>query len=338
MAFSLRHSRYPAVFFGLIVLGVFFTFGLLFWGSKQSFSSLPGGTSHIASGEEDSFRILDQATGTILTVPDREFLTGGLICEMSLSCEEEALKAQVVACYTYYGRLREQRRISGGEEADFSCNTEEFLTYTTQAQRRARWGDSFDTYEEKASAIVDAVYGQELVTPSGEKVCACFFAISSGQTDNAADIWGGEEACLQAVASPGDAYAPGYMTTVTYSASELYKALHQAFPKADLSASSPLSDVTITSRSAAGTILQADVGSVSCTGSELRMALSLRSAHFTWTLSEDGGATFTVRGWGHNVGMSQEGACALARCGLSYREILAWYYPGSRLVEKSSAS
>ena len=180
MAFSLRHSRYPAVFFGLIVLGVFFTFGLLFWGSKQSFSSLPGGTSHIASGEEDSFRILDQATGTILTVPDREFLTGGLICEMSLSCEEEALKAQVVACYTYYGRLREQRRISGGEEADFSCNTEEFLTYTTQAQRRARWGDSFDTYEEKASAIVDAVYGQELVTPSGEKVCACFFAISSG--------------------------------------------------------------------------------------------------------------------------------------------------------------
>ena len=49
MAFSLRHSRYPAVFFGLIVLGVFFTFGLLFWGSKQSFSSLPGGTSHIAS-------------------------------------------------------------------------------------------------------------------------------------------------------------------------------------------------------------------------------------------------------------------------------------------------
>ncbi len=158
---------------------------------------------------------------------------------MSLSCEEEALKAQVVACYTYYGRLREQRRISGGEEADFSCNTEEFLTYTTQAQRRARWGDSFDTIRRKSVRHCRRRLRSGISDPTGEKVCACFFAISSGQTDNAADIWGGEEACLQAVASPGDAYAPGYMTTVTYSATELYKALHQAFPKAKLSTSSP---------------------------------------------------------------------------------------------------
>ena len=332
MAFSLHRPLRPALLLGRFLLGIFFTFWLLVSGNSIPAPSSQKENSGLSAGEEDSFRILDQATGDILTVPDREFLTGGLICEMALSCEEEALKAQVVACYTYYGRLREKRRASGDGEPDFSCNTEEFLTYTTQEKRRERWGDSFSEYEAKASAIVDAVYGQELLTPEGEKVCACFFAISSGQTDNATDIWGGEEDCLQAVASPGDLYAPGYMTTVSFSSDQLYKALQKAFPKAKLSADSPISAITITSRSAAGTILQADVGGVSCTGSELRMALSLRSANFTWTAAQQDDTTFTVRGWGHNVGMSQEGACALARCGLSYQEILSWYYPGSQLV------
>lgn len=41
-----------------------------------------------------------------------------------------------------------------------------------------------------------------------------------------------------------------------------------------------------------------------------------------------GGFTFTGSGWGHNVGMSQWGACAMAEQGLSYRDILQFYYTG----------
>ena len=68
-----------------------------------------------------------------------------------------------------------------------------------------------------------------------------------------------------------------------------------------------------------------------CTGSQLRIALGLRSAHFSFETGEDDTVVFTVKGWGHNVGMSQTGACAMARCHMSYQEILAWYYPGSTL-------
>jgi stage II sporulation protein D len=37
---------------------------------------------------------------------------------------------------------------------------------------------------------------------------------------------------------------------------------------------------------------------------------------------------FLGRGWGHGVGMCQNGAYGLALAGLTYREILATYYNG----------
>ena len=38
--------------------------------------------------------------------------------------------------------------------------------------------------------------------------------------------------------------------------------------------------------------------------------------------------TFSVTGYGHGVGMSQYGANALAKQGMTCEEILKWYYTG----------
>jgi stage II sporulation protein D len=47
---------------------------------------------------------------------------------------------------------------------------------------------------------------------------------------------------------------------------------------------------------------------------------------------------FTGRGWGHGVGMSQWGAEGFARHGRSYEQILAHYYPGTRLERRPEAT
>lgn len=49
------------------------------------------------------------------------------------------------------------------------------------------------------------------------------------------------------------------------------------------------------------------------------------------TVNADNTFTFTGSGWGHNVGMSQWGAFAMAEQGYTYRDILQFYYTGITL-------
>ncbi|MCH8496606.1 MAG: SpoIID/LytB domain-containing protein [Balneolales bacterium] len=57
----------------------------------------------------------------------------------------------------------------------------------------------------------------------------------------------------------------------------------------------------------------------------------LRSSAFTWTQT-DSSFVFKGAGWGHGVGMCQSGAVARAISGIQHDDILAHYFPGTRLV------
>ena len=46
------------------------------------------------------------------------------------------------------------------------------------------------------------------------------------------------------------------------------------------------------------------------------------------TTAVNGSITFEGRGWGHNLGMSQFGAKAMAEQGFTYQQILQFYYTG----------
>ena len=46
----------------------------------------------------------------------------------------------------------------------------------------------------------------------------------------------------------------------------------------------------------------------------------------------DGTFIVTGRGWGHNVGMSQWGANAMAKQGFDYEDIITFYYPGVKVT------
>jgi stage II sporulation protein D len=67
----------------------------------------------------------------------------------------------------------------------------------------------------------------------------------------------------------------------------------------------------------------------------LRSALGvdrLRSTRFNVRLRGDD-LVFEGLGWGHGVGLSQEGAHVLAQRGWTYARILQHYYPGTRLAQ-----
>ncbi|MCC8110760.1 MAG: hypothetical protein LIO74_03800 [Ruminococcus sp.] len=82
----------------------------------------------------------------------------------------------------------------------------------------------------------------------------------------------------------------------------------------------------------AETVLDVTVAGQVLTWQQLRSVLSLRSAAFTVEYDENSDTfTFSTKGYGHGVGMSQYGANAMAKSGSTWEEILLYYYPGTTI-------
>lgn len=277
------------------------------------------------------FKILDEPTGEVLTVDDKEFLYGAVATEMSPESPIEALKAQAVSAYTYYSRLRTQQKEKPDASlkgADFSADISGWKLYTTKAEMQKRWGGKFDTYYQTLEKVADAVYGQTL-QEDGQLICATYYAISSGNTEAAKDIWGGDYSYLVPVSSPGDLYASGYSTTVALAPQQVQQASQKQW---GISLNGdPSKWFGKAERTSSGSVKNQTLGGKTVKGGEVRTAFGLRSANYTVTYANDK-FTFSVKGYGHGVGMSQAGAEYMARHGSDYKQILEWYYPGAKLV------
>ena len=66
-------------------------------------------------------------------------------------------------------------------------------------------------------------------------------------------------------------------------------------------------------------------GNHNLSGVEARTILGLKSTNFE-IIKENGTIKFSVKGYGHGVGMSQTGADAMAKQGSGYEEIIKHFY------------
>ena len=74
-----------------------------------------------------------------------------------------------------------------------------------------------------------------------------------------------------------------------------------------------------------GRVKKIKIGNIEITGTDCRSIFGLKSAKFE--VSRDGeNIKFTVKGYGHGVGLSQCGADSLAKQGYTAEEIVKYYY------------
>ena len=209
--------------------------------------------------------------------------------------------------------------------ADISDNPDVHQGYMPKGLRKEKWGENFEKYEKKLEEAVRAVSGLAL-TYEGELCTAAFSAICTGTTESAENVWGSAIPYLVSVKSSGDTLSPAYSATVSFNRekfTEAAKALGISITdKTDFK-----KEIKITDTSKAGTVLKMKIGGKEVTGAEVRKAFALASAAFEIKCTETG-ITFTVKGCGHGVGLSQYGADYMARQGSSYDEILKHYYKG----------
>lgn len=275
------------------------------------------------------FRIRDTATGKVMSVDDNAFLRGAVAAEMSPEAPPEALKAQAVASYTYFSRLREAAKAKAGSSSDFDACPSKWNTYVTDDEMQKRWGNSYKKYSDLLNTAAAAVAGQT-IQYGGALIDATYFAISGGCTENSEDVWGSKCPYLVSVASPWDEFAGGYQTTASFSENDFSTRVRKVCAAANLTGDAG-GWVGASDQSAAGTVKTVRIGGQALTGAQMRETFGLRSADFTLAHA-NGQFTFTVKGYGHGVGMSQTGAEAMARQGSTYRDILSWYYPGTKIT------
>lgn len=267
--------------------------------------------------ESESVKVLTASSGQVTELSLREYLIDAVAAEIGGSAEEEAIKAQAVACRTLLLYKKSHKDASLGD-ADISDTSHKLLT---QSEQQEKWGENYQAYRAKIEKSVAEVENK-VICFDGEPIMATFFSVSNGKTENAENVWGKAVPYLVSVDSPDDKLSPNYSSETSVSAEEFKKILSEKGAAPDGKEEEWIGKCE---QNSTGTVKTVTLCGKNFSGTEIRSIFSLKSASFS-VKYEDGKFVFTVLGYGHGVGMSQYGANEMAKKGNTYDEILTHYY------------
>jgi stage II sporulation protein D len=157
-----------------------------------------------------------------------------------------------------------------------------------------------------------------------------FHSSSGGYTEDSGNVWGETLPYLRSVQSPESATSvPQFLTENSVTVEEFRRIALTAYPEMDLSMP-PEAWFSNIVRSDTGRLVSVTLGGVELSATKLRLLFGLRSANIEWEIGETE-ISFTVKGYGHGVGLSQYGANEFARNGASFEDILRYYYQGASI-------
>ncbi|MCK5093966.1 MAG: SpoIID/LytB domain-containing protein [Spirochaetes bacterium] len=276
------------------------------------------------NGKEYFGSILIQDRFIINILPVEEYLKGVLSSEVAENWPVEALKAQAVVSRTFA-----YRKILNNKDTLYDVDD------TTMYQK-------FD-YSEINSRINSAILDTNgiIILYQNEPIEAFFHSNSGGVTENCRDIFQKDLPYLRSIPDPYSSKNQDTFWTFSMTGKEIKAALKGIIMQEYESL--VLRDIRIykkTGSRRAGEFLlifeknQRQV----IKGNTFRLAVdpkSLKSLliHNIHRERRKGGYIFTFsgRGYGHGVGLSQLGAKRMAEQGFSYRDIIVYYYRGTRL-------
>lgn len=263
----------------------------------------------------------DDVLWIVASMPVEEYVGAVLQGETAGAMPDEALKALAVAIRSYATRFRERH----GEEGFDFCDSTHCQNLRLDPQ----------------PAVLAAVTktAGELLWDRGTPLAAYYHKDCGGRTEAAAIVW--PDQASPALVVHDDPYC---VRTEHPWRSEVARAdLERAMASAGLQAPSGWSRIVVAERSPSGRAqtLQFAQGNaqsgVPVSASALRFAVgrtlgwnTLKSDWYEVATQGDH-FIFTGHGVGHGVGLCQTGAAEMAREGKSYREILAFYYPGAAM-------
>lgn len=261
-----------------------------------------------------------------------EYLYGVLSSEMPSTFDEEALKAQAVAARTYVIYKIENNIKSGHKGADICTNSSHCQAYTSYENlKNIKGKDWMDSDYVKVKKAIDETRGQ-ILTYNDKAILPLYFSTSSGKTENSEDVFSTKYPYLVSVDSPYEKQSPKYITTYSIEKSKFIKYIKNSYPQLSVSLSQLNNQVNIESRTEGGCVKIIRIGNIKLSGIQIRKILNLNSANFTIDYSGNE-MKFTIKGYGHGVGMSQWGAQGMAQKGYKYYDILFHYFKDTNIKD-----
>ncbi|HAF95358.1 MAG: hypothetical protein A2021_00920 [Elusimicrobia bacterium GWF2_52_66] len=251
-------------------------------------------------------------------LPLEDYLYGVLPSEMSAGWPLEALKAQAVASRSYA-----VKNLAPGKDYDVTDGID------TQVYNGTKGINS------RILEAVNATRG-EVLKYKGKIVTAFFHACCGGHTGSARAAWGEEVGKpLSGVSDPFCSGSFHHKWHLGISVADML-----SFIQAKGSTALKIKGIRLYKKDRSGRVITVlfvtDQGKLQVKVTDIRKRFGnsdFKSLYLTSVVREGGYFEFSGRGWGHGVGMCQEGAKEMAKRGMSYKKILRHYYPGASITD-----
>jgi len=245
--------------------------------------------------------------GTVMpidTITTEEYLYSVVPSEIGTSFPTEAIKAQAVAARSYLYYNLEHSKYRNYDIKD-STDSQMYLGY--------------DRENKNVNSCVNATTNQVMLY-NGQPIQAFFSSDAGPFTADSLYVWGTSTPYLKAI---DDSAFQGYSPKPIWSYSLSYANLSSMF-------GFNVTSIQILGKNNGRVIKVLIHGTYpkTLTGQQFRQKIgytNLKSTYFDIS-STSQGVTFTGRGFGHGVGMSQWGAYGMAKQGYTYKQILQHYY------------
>ena len=276
----------------------------------------------------DNIRVYDHRADKLITMSLEEYIVGVVSAEMPAYYEFEALKAQAVASRTYTLYSMAHGGCHTNPDADVCTNSKCCQAFSTHERMQKSWGDDYaKNYNRFAEAVMHTA--GEVLTYK-DKICdALYHACSGGQTEDSENVYANALPYLRGVDSPYE--DPMRQQDVEIGTDELVRLITAKYPESGVTEENAKTEIEIVSTFESGRVKGLRLGKTEITGKQARSLFDLKSAMFTITWSENG-IVFHTKGYGHGVGLSQNGTNGMAKHGSTYEEILHHYYTDVRIT------
>ncbi|MBU2700678.1 stage II sporulation protein D [Sporomusaceae bacterium BoRhaA] len=303
---------------GLLLTGIFMAVAVsgcnLFSPQKKPDVTPPNPSVSLQA--EPQISVYMHETGTTQSMMMEDYIAGVVAGEMKSDWPVEALAAQAILARTFTIEAIETKGGVPERHTQASTDIKEFQAYSAK-----------DITDNVKQAV--AMTRGKIITYQGQPIHAWFHASAGGMTATAKeglDYKDAEPPYIMAVPSPDD-LAPADIKSWTAKVKK--QDILAAMAKLGQTASS-LDSIEVTQKGPSGRVTQFTVNkSIPVSGPELRVTVGgtlIKSMLLDKVEIVGDEVSFTGKGYGHGVGMSQWGAYSLAKSGKTANEIIAQYF------------